>query len=180
LNIYLKIQGDDKPFDPTFLFDYCEHLIIWGGNYYADKLPASRGWIVWDKKGKEWDNTFADCEIAYTSFDMNAKIYRYIWAGLVREGNRDDELLKRLHPTQKPVGLFYNILTDNTDPKDIILDPFLGSGSTLIACQKADRICYGVEIEEIYCQIILDRWAKYTEQDPVRADGVQWSEIRNA
>lgn len=138
-----------------------KNFIIWGGNYFTDFLPITRNWIIWDKKPPDMENTFADCEIAYCSIDKNAKIYRHLWAGLLRKGNRKEELMERVHPTQKPVGLFEDILNDYKDYK-LILDCFLGSGSTLIACEKTDRICNGMEICPNYCDVIIKRYEDYT------------------
>lgn len=84
------------------------------------------------------------------------------------------------HPTQKPTELICYLLNSLSKPVCNVLDLFLGSGSTLIACEKTNRKCYGMEIDPHYCDVILDRWAKYTGKDPIREDGVNWSEIKNS
>ena len=134
--------------------------IIWGGNYFTDVLKPSRGWIVWDKKNG--DTTFADAELAYTTLDKSVRIYEYLWSGMRRAGNRKDESKYRLHPTQKPVGLFADVIKDWCKDKINILDGFLGSGSTLIACEKTNRVCYGMELDPHYCDVIINRWEQYT------------------
>lgn len=87
---------------------------------------------------------------------------------------------KELHPTVKPQEIIQPAVEVCSSAGEIILDIFLGSGSILIACEKTNRRCYGMEIDPIYCGVILDRWAKFTGKDPVREDGVKWSEIKNS
>jgi site-specific DNA-methyltransferase (adenine-specific) len=161
-NQYTPIINDDKPFDPKYLLSLCENQILWGANYYADKLLPKKGWIVWDKKGKDWDDNFSDCELAWTPFKKVTKIYRYLWMGLVQEGNRE----KRVHPTQKPVGLYEKIITDYFTNDGIIIDFFLGSGTTLIACENLNRQCRGIEIAPEYIAVTLQRWQDHTGKTP--------------
>lgn len=151
--------------------------IIWGGNYFADFLPSSRGWIVWDKRNG--DTNFADCELAYTSFDKSVRLYSYLWSGMRREGNRKEEGKSRSHPTQKPVGLIINILNDWAENFQIIFDGFLGSGSTMIAAEKTGRRCFGMEIDPHYCQISVQRWCDFTENYNISINGqsVDWRDI---
>lgn len=157
--LYMPIAGDDKPFDPVFLLSLSQKIILWGANCYSSKLPDSLGWIVWEK-GVSPAATFSACELAWTNIYNHIKSFEYRWSGMVRSGNRKDELKDRVHPTQKPVGLFVQIFQN---VKAInILDPFLGSGSTLIACEKTNRICYGMEIEPLYIDVIIKRWEDYT------------------
>jgi DNA modification methylase len=137
-------------------------FILWGGNYFTDFLSPERGWIIWDKKEGDIKNTFADCELAWTNLGKNAKIFRHLWAGLLRKGGRNEELKERVHPTQKPVGLLSDILLEYTKEDDIVFDAFLGSGSTLIATEKTGRICYGMELDPKYTDVILKRWEDYT------------------
>ncbi len=156
-NLYAPIEGDDKPFDPSLLLTLADNQIMFGANYYASRLPDGKAWIVWDK---DVSGTFSEVELAWTSFEGRLRLYRHMWSGLRREGNRKDELTKRIHPTQKPVGLFVQILQDfKGEP---ILDCYGGSGSTLIACEKLGRRCYMMEISEAYCDTIRTRWERFT------------------
>lgn len=84
------------------------------------------------------------------------------------------------HPTMKPVALIDRAIRNHTDPAEIVLDPFGGSGSTLIACHGADRKCRMVELDEKYADVILQRWALHTGEDPVLDDGTKWSEANGA
>lgn len=111
-------------------------------------------------------------ELAWTSFDKGAKIYHYLWNGLVREGSRDLELYKRVHPTQKPVGMIINILTDFTEENNSIIDCFGGSGSTLIACEQSNRKCYMMELDPHYVDVIIERWENFTGQKAKLLKGV--------
>ncbi|MFH0967245.1 MAG: site-specific DNA-methyltransferase [Methanobacteriota archaeon] len=142
-----------------------KNKIIFGGNYFTDFLPPSRCWLIWDKENS--GNCFADAELAWTSFDKNVKLYHWLWNGLSRKGERVEELKTRVHPTQKPVGLFKQILQDYSDEGAIIIDPFLGSGTTLIACEKTGRNCRGIEISPDYCAVILQRYLDATGKTPV-------------
>jgi DNA modification methylase len=113
---------------------------------------------------------FSEAEMAWTSFTKGGvKVFKFLWNGLSREGNRKDELKKRVHPTQKPVGLFANIF-ERFDGFGSIYDGFLGSGSTLIACEKTNRTCYGMELDPAYCDVIVKRWSEYTGKQAIHAE----------
>ena len=144
--------------------EYSENQIIFGGNYFTDFLFPSPCWCIWDKQNT---GNFADVEMAWTSFSKGAKLYTWLWNGLSRKGDRKTELVSRIHPTQKPVGLLGDILKDFSTTNDKIIDLFGGSGSTLIACEQLDRICYIMEISEKYCDVILKRWEDFTGQEAV-------------
>jgi 16S rRNA G966 N2-methylase RsmD len=158
---YRPVIGDDKGFDPSFLLKYGKKQFIFGGNHFAAKLPNNSHWLVWDKKPEGGlEDTFSDAELVWTNIKdkKTVKVYRHLWAGLLREGKRDVELLERVHPTQKPVGLLYAILRDYSEKDDLIYDPFLGSGSTLVAADQLNRKCVGVEIDPLYVSVIQKRY----------------------
>ena len=163
-NTYSKIIGDDTTNTAKDFYNMCvslniKNIILWGGNYFTDFLSPSRCWIVWDK---EMTGNFSEAEMAWTSFSKGGvKVFKHLWNGLSREGNRKEELKTRVHPTQKPVGLFAEIFK-RFDGFKSIYDGFLGSGSTLIACEKTNRICYGMELDPKYCDVIVKRWEEYT------------------
>lgn len=164
---YKKIENDDVILDLSCLFDIGENVFIFGGNYFAHKLPRSTHWIVWNKHGKqdlERQYAGSDAELVWTNLDKKSvTVYTHAWAGMFRSGAKKDELSKRVHPTQKPVTLLANILDDH-EKYATVVDPFLGSGSTLIACEKTNRKCYGMEIDPYYCSVIIKRWQQYTDQ----------------
>lgn len=168
--IYHPIIGDDTTETARKNYEIIRNIsknqVIFGGNYFTDFLPVSRCWVVWDKKNGE--GSFADAELAWTSFDQVVKLYSFMWNGLFREGKRDEELITRVHPTQKPVGMLAMILNDFTEEDDSVLDCFGGSGSTLIACEQLNRRCYMCELDPHYVDVIIERWETLTGQKAVK------------
>lgn len=163
LTIYGDFEGD-KLFDikPILSLDCYNHAVIWGGNYFADKLPITNSWLIWDKRAGE-ASWFSDFELAWSNLGTGPKLFQFIWQGMIRQGPR----IKRVHPTQKPVELMRWCMT-LVNPSQTVLDLFGGSGSTLIACEQTNRICYMMEIEPRYCQIIINRWQAYTGKKAVK------------
>ena len=127
--------------------------IVFGGNYYM-MMPSSC-WLVWDK-----DNTgdFADCELAWTNLKKAVRKFRYRWNGMLQEHGGDKKEIRQ-HPTQKPVPLMRWCLTLVPDAQTI-LDPFMGSGTTLVAAKLEGRKAVGIEINEQYCEIAAKRLAQ--------------------
>lgn len=122
--------------------------IVWGGNYYA--LPPSRGWFVWDKLVREFSS--GHCELAWSTLDQPVRAFSYSHGQLANEG--------KLHPTQKPLPLMkwcIGFLDAGT-----VLDPFMGSGTTLRAAKDLGRRAIGIEIEERYCEIAAKRLSQET------------------
>jgi DNA modification methylase len=151
-----KIIGDNKPFDPSFLSDFGKPMILWGANHFANRLPTSGGWLIWDKSQPEkWEKvSFSHCELAWTNSRNTTRIHRQVWMGVVRSGLANSQPV--LHPTQKPVELMEWCL--GFLPKaQTILDPFMGSGTTLVACQRMGRHGIGVELDEAYFEIACKR-----------------------
>jgi len=145
---YGNLAWDDARALPDYVDEIrriSKNQIIFGGNYYADLLDPSSCWIVWDK-----DNSgdFADCELAWTSFKTAVRKFKWRWNGMLQEDMRHKE--ERIHPTQKPVPLFIQILEKYSKPGDLVLDPFLGSGTTAIACLRTGRHFIGIEKHEPY------------------------------
>lgn len=130
-----------------------DNQIIFGGNYFVEYLKNSSCWIVWDKDNGETD--FADCELAWTSFKTAVRKFKFKWQGMLQENMKNKET--RFHPTQKPTALFTWILNKYANKNDLILDPFMGSGTTGIACEKSNLRWIGIEISESYCDISKKR-----------------------
>lgn len=166
---YSKIIGDEttetaQEFYNTCVYMGMSNIVLWGGNYFTDFLNPSRCWIIWDK---EMTGNFSEAEMAWTSFSKGGiKVFKFLWNGLSREGNRKDELKKRVHPTQKPVGLFQMIF-ERFDGFLSIFDGFGGSGSTLVACEKTNRVCYMMELDTHYCDVIVNRWQNFTGKEAI-------------
>ncbi len=127
--------------------------LFFGGNYFTDKLPVGRHWIVWDKVGEmKFQNPFSDCELIWTDADKKTvKKYIVIQQGFVAKEK------ERFHPTQKPVSLLSSIIDDYTDPNDTILDCYMGSGTTGVAAVKLGRKFIGVEKDPKYFAIATKR-----------------------
>lgn len=167
--LYRPVRGDDKAFDPTPLLTLGRNQVIFGGAFFAQRLPERTAWVCWDK-GISNAASFSGFELAWTSFPGHYRLYRHLWSGMMRRGSRDVELADRVHPTQKPVAVLEAILQDFSEAGDAICDPYIGSGSTLIACERTDRTCYAVEIEAPYCDVVIQRWEAYTGQKAERQD----------
>ena len=127
------------------------HQVIFGGNYYD--LGESRGYIIWDKDNGE--NKFADCEMAWTNYDRPVRKIKHKWQGMLQQNMGEKE--NRVHPTQKPLPVMKWVIENYTTPTDLILDPFMGSGTTLVAAASLGRKAIGIEINEKYCKEAIKR-----------------------
>lgn len=150
---YGNANWDNKPIDQALIdliVSKATNSIIFGGNFYT--MPPSPCWLVWDK-----DNSgdFADCELAWTNFNSAVRKFLWRWNGMLQEPNAPKET--RYHPTQKPQGLFSEILGKYSKEGKLVLDPFLGSGTTCYCAKKLNRYSIGIEIEEKYCEIAAKR-----------------------
>lgn len=132
------------------------HQIIFGGNYFD--LPATSCWLIWDKQNG--DNDFADCEMAWTNMRKAVRRLYWRWNGMIRKGSDVRE-----HPTQKPVGVMEWCLTHVPSAKTVV-DPFMGSGTTGVACAKRGLAFTGIERHEPYFDIAVERIRKaYAQPD---------------
>jgi len=145
------------------LFRASKNQIIWGGNYFADLLPAKKGWIFWDKKITSANNTnFSDGELAWTSFDCILRRFTYDWIGFGYLNNPQKE--KKIHPTQKPIQLYSWLLNTYAKPNDKILDTHLGSGSIAIACHDYGFELVGCELDKEYYDKGIQRVKNHVSQ----------------
>jgi site-specific DNA-methyltransferase (adenine-specific) len=122
--------------------------IIFGGNYFVEYLENSSCWIVWNKNNG--NNDFADCELAWTNFKTAVRKYDWTWNGMLQQNMKNKDI--RIHPTQKPLGLFEKILLDYSRENDLILDYFSGSGTTAVACYNTNRKFICIEKDREYYQ----------------------------
>jgi len=142
------------------LFRVSKNQIVWGANHFISKMPHdSSCWLVWDK-----DNTgnFADCELAWTSFDTAVRKFQWRWNGMLQQNMKDKE--ERIHPTQKPVALYEWILQNYAKRGDLILDTHLGSGSSRIAADKGGFNFVGFEIDADYYEKSKKRFNDFKSQ----------------
>lgn len=186
---YKPLKFSWKLPDDTFFFELKRtslNTIIWGANYFPQlctpfKSPKHteyhsfikthpRGWIIWDKIN--YSSTFADCELAYTSFDRPTVIYSFMWNGMLQgrdwkngkimQGNKNLNE-KRIHPTQKPMAVYTWLLKNYAKPGDKILDTHLGSGSSRIAAYKLGFDFWATELDKDYFDAQEKRFKKETD-----------------
>jgi site-specific DNA-methyltransferase (adenine-specific) len=152
---HAPVHGDTEPFDPTPLLRFPHH-VLFGANYYRDRLPDAGGWIVWDKVCSNDVRRlpgWSDGEVAWTDLVKGIRIFRHAWNGF----SRSSENSVHVHPTQKPVALMRWVLDRWVPPDWVILDPYMGSGPLARAAQEMGRRYIGVEIEESYCEVAVGR-----------------------
>lgn len=175
---HTNIINDDKDFDPESIFNlfgYCNDIILFGADYYAERLKEknSGSWVVWDKRVEErYDKIIGSAfELIWTKRKVKREIIRFEY---VSWANRMADRVGGVkpHPTMKPVGMLVLILNKfNQREKDITVDLFLGSGSTLIASEKTGRICYGMELDPKYIDVIVQRYVDYTGNAKIKKNG---------
>jgi site-specific DNA-methyltransferase (adenine-specific) len=162
---YKSFAGDDlqPPNEEYFqeLFRVSKNQIIWGANHFISRFSKdSSCWIVWDKDNGE--NDFADCELAWTSFDSAVRRLKYRWSGMLQENMKNKEF--RIHPTQKPIALYEWLLSRYAKGGYIILDTHVGSASSLIACHRTNHKFVGFELDEYYYKMSKERLEKEMAQ----------------
>lgn len=167
------IIGDDAPFDPTPIMRYTPNWLSWGADHYRDKLPVGYGrFLAWNKLGAmESFDDFADVEFAWHSESGASRICNYMWKGICQEKSGEDGG-RRWHPTQKPVGLMEWCLEQaKTQPGDIVVDPYMGSGTTGVACVRMGRQFVGIEISVGYFDVAKRRIQDALGMETKRKDG---------
>ena len=196
-NKYDNVIGDHEDFNPDFInnvfkcFDYCKEIFLWGADYYSEYLVDKNNgsWVVWDKRANDIDDIEADessdkmygsCfELCWSRNRHKRDIARVKWAGIFGTSKEFDK--KRVHPTQKPTLLaewFFDRWGANND---LVVDIYLGSGSTLIASENKNRKCYGMELDPKYVDVIIKRWQEYTGKIATHAEtGVCFNEVADA
>ena len=167
MNLDTDFSSDDIDYDPSHIFrDFpqCKEIFLWGADYYAEKIPNRNDgcWIVWDKTeggispNSAYDKMYgSNFELCWSKIKHKRAIARVLWKGIF--GLSKEDTKSRIHPTQKPTELCKWFIEKFSESNQSIIDLFLGSGSTLIACQKLNRKCRGIEISPAYCAVILQR-----------------------
>ncbi len=142
-----SVKNDDSPFNPIPFLSFPK-IILWGANHYADKLPRG-SWLIWDKRNEDGTAFLSDGEIAWWNHGegvyikpISAQWHRSTAGGF--------------HPTQKPILLMEWCII-KSESRGLVLDPFLGSGTTCVAAKNLNRKSIGIEIEHKYCEIAVKR-----------------------
>lgn len=148
--VYEKFEWDKSPADLRPILSLDASFVIWGGNYFD--LPPSSAWLVWDKE-TAGVTTFADCEVAWTNLAGAMRLKRHLWSGPYQKVRE-----KRFHPTQKPVEIMRWSI-ERCSGASSVLDPFMGSGTTGVACVQLGRKFVGIELEPRYFDIACRRIA---------------------
>lgn len=168
-----NVKGDHDDFSDDFInnifgvFSYVEEVFLWGADYYCHLIPDRNegNFICWDKTLKINGNgdKSSEFELCWSKKKHSREVIHFNWFRYFGLSSQDNK--KRLHPTQKPLEVITPFLNKYSDNQGLIVDLFLGSGSTLIACEKTNRKCCGMELDEKYCDVIIKRWQEYTKKE---------------
>ena len=148
------VDWDNERPDISIVFDIAPLVCIWGGNYFADRLPITNDWLIWHKKNDGL--SFSECELAWTNFEINCRHISHHW------GNE-----KKQHVTMKPLSVISWAIERAKTKANVIVDLFGGSGTTLIACEQLNRTCFTMELDPKYCDVIIKRWETLTGEKAV-------------
>ena len=179
---YDNVIGDCEDFKPELittifsLFDYCKEMFLWGADYYYSHIPNfdDGHYMVWDKtlESNGDADSNSEFELLWTKQKHKRIVLHFNWFRFF--GLSKQDIKTRKHPTQKPLQVCEPFIEKYSKYKNIIVDLFLGSGSTLIACEKTNRICYGMELDEHYCDVIVNRYVDFCKKN-----NRDWSVVRN-
>ena len=161
-----RVNHQDQPWIDEIEFDIRQilvgrHHIIWGGQYFADKLPVHEGWLTWCKRPAGGDLNFADDGRSYATTEMawrdfgKSKFMLHVWDGGMRAGHADNRTF--CHPSQKPIELMDWCLRQLPADAQIVLDPFMGSGTTGVAAAAHGKAFIGIEREDSYFDVACRR-----------------------
>ena len=153
-NKYDRVIGDDVDFNPAVIMnklDYVKEQFWFGADYYCKNIPDIKdgSWLVWDKRLTD------SFELIWSKSKHKRDILRYKWAGIF--GMEKQDIKTRVHPNQKPIFLIEYLIDKYTEHGDVVFDPFMGSGTTAVACERLGRQWLGCEISPEYCKIAEER-----------------------
>lgn len=151
------VLGDDVPFDPTPLLRF-ERVALFGSQHYYSVLPPGGSFHVWDKRGEYKPVHTADFDTVWVNHKEPGRIHRCVWRGLCREVENRDKIK---HPTQKPLRVMHWAMDmARVETANVVVDPYMGSGTTLVACRERGIVATGIEACEEYCEIAANRLAQ--------------------
>lgn len=160
---YRPVIGDDTDFDPRPVMDLipAKEQFWFGADYYAECIPDRNNgsWLVWDKRAgiEDIDFTLSEFELIWSRQRHARIIFRVKWFGI--QGMEKQDTKERVHPTQKPVELISLMLQEYSKKGQHVVDPFLGSGTTMVVAHQLQRTCYGIELDPSYVAVTLQRLA---------------------
>ena len=159
---YEQVKGDDQPFDAAPMleaFKAAKEVFLWGADWYYETLPRGGSWLVWDKRSEASDGLVGNhFEMLWSIKRHRREIIRHQWSGFTAR-NRD---FSREHPTEKPIAVLADVIDKHSKAGALIVDPFAGSGTTIIAAEQTGRRCYAVEFVPAYCDVAVKRWEQAT------------------
>ena len=169
-NKYKSVIGDNEDFKPELIdtffinFGYVKEMFLFGADYFAELLQNKNegSWLVWDKrKESQADAIGSEFELIWSKNKHKRRMLRFDWFGFLSSKDAK-EARNRVHPTQKPTSLLAEIIKQWGKDVNTIVDLYGGSGSTLIACEQLHKQCFVMEIDEHYCDVIIQRWENLT------------------
>jgi site-specific DNA-methyltransferase (adenine-specific) len=167
-----NIIGDDTTFEVSPWLEY-DRVILWGANNFPG-LPSARCWLVWDKRRDQTPDHHGDAELAWSNIDGVIRVHRQVWRGLIREGEENAAKQRKVHPTQKPAALMrWCIQQAKVPPGGVVLDPYMGSGSTGVAAMQLGHPFIGIEIDEGYFDTACRRIEEAQRQGDMFRDAPQ-------
>jgi hypothetical protein len=149
---------DNEIPDFFYVLELVDKAIIWGGNYFSNRLDTTNDWLCWHKKNDGL--SFSEFELAWSNVGKNCRLLSHHWGGE-----------EKMHPTMKPIQVMQWCI-EYLDEKPI-LDIFSGSGSTMVASHQLKRKCYGMELDPKYCQVIIDRMKKLDPTLIIKRNGIR-------
>lgn len=170
-NKYEHVIGDHDDYDPQQvlgLYNDVAEQFWWGADYYAERIPGRTdgSWLVWDKrKESQAEAIGSEFELAWSRGKHKRRMLRHEWFGFLSSESAA-EARNRIHPTQKPVALYADILTQWGKPGGLVLDAYAGSGTTVIACHQAGMTAAVMELSPAYCDVIVQRYRDHTGTEP--------------
>ena len=175
-NKYEKVIGDNEDFSPRLIetifesFGYCKEMFLFGADYYAEIIPDKNqgSWLCWDKrKESQADAIGSEFELIWSKKKHKRRMLRHDWFGFLSSQDQEDAR-SRVHPTQKPISLLVDIMSQWGNDSRVIADLYGGSGSTMMACEQLGKTCYMMELDPHYCDVIIARWEKLTGREAIK------------
>ena len=172
------VIGDDEEYNPSFLmqyFDECQEQFWWGADYYIDKINKFKdgNLIVWNKRFGIEDMNWSSShfELCFSRQPHLKEVVNIKWFGV--QGTEKQDVRTRIHTTQKPIQLPAWFIEKHGKHAKIIVDMYLGSGTTMVASHQLKRKCYGMELDPKYCQVIIDRMKKLDPTIKIKRNGIE-------